>query len=56
MVPHPSVMVDCEHSERPFSKTRNKQSQIDDHKRWEFSTVDNASSAFVISPSMVLRV
>ena len=37
-------------------KTGNKQIQIDDHRRRGFSTVDNASSAFLISPSTVLRV
>ena len=37
-------------------KTGNKQSQIDDHKRRGFSTVDDGSSAFVISPPTVLRV
>jgi hypothetical protein len=37
-------------------KTGNKQIQIDDHRRRGFSMVDNASSAFLISPSTVLRV
>ena len=55
MVPHPSVTVDCERSERPFSKTGNKQSQIDDHK-WGSSTVVDVSSTFSISLSMALRV